>query len=396
MYNIENEEVYLFDLMIIGNGFDIAAGLDTKYENFCEKIKLAHESEDYRNFLNKIDYKYRESKYMSRGLELFYINIHNKRNNFFVNYFRKISKTQWNAVEQEIEDIVKVFDDLLSALRIENIEEDDDDWCDSYLLFKIKGMENVINLFALENINNWFGWEVNLTFFKEEIIITHKNIKREKIMDALTIVKKLKVDTIKQLYNEFIDFTRLFSLYLNVFAHLDECKSKYPIICNRLLIYNYTDTAERILAIGDQPNVIYIHNKFDFCDNVQHEWSTKNIIFGIDDKVELKIRELNCFKKSNQRALYDSDACKLGDLQKNINKTIGVYGHSLNLIDLDSLRFILKENKYLEKLTIFYYDIDAKQDLIQNLKDILTLENYNKLYYSNKIEYIQSDRIKLK
>ena len=83
------------------------------------------------------------------------------------------------------------------------------------------------------------------------------------------------------------------------------------------------------------------------------------------------------------------------DIKSGLIQNIGIYGHSLDLIDLDSLRLLLADNKYLAKLTIFYYDMEAKQSLIQNLKDILTLSEYNSLYYSNRIEFIQSNKIKL-
>ena len=72
---------------------------------------------------------------------------------------------------------------------------------------------------------------------------------------------------------------------------------------------------------------------------------------------------------------------------------IAIIGHSLDLIDEDSLRTIL--TKKYSKYYVYYYNDEAKFNLIYNLRQILGVERYDWSFNNDAIVFINISNLNI-
>lgn len=389
------------NMLVIGNGFDLAHGLPTKYTDFLEFIKVIKQalSKDklsgidwgntdikVQNLLKSNKGKVQENLFSNRQMWKDLIN-----NNIWIKYFQQCNmnkKENWIDFESEISEVIQSVDKDMHNHDIDDV---------------------------IENISNDF------------LMDYHTRRDTKYIVAAQTIQEDLPEGiTYKEIRNRLLDdlnrLIRALEIYLCEYIEKIEIKKKSPDIdaldIDHVLSFNYTHTFLKLYRIvqGDEKNFSnlfdYIHGEVSSSRLLEHN----NMVLGIDEYLpdERRDKEIDfiAFKKFYQR-IYKGTGCKYkewidkiqGDYLEYVHKQVEVdgreknfipdkmqammnrlsaqamksqkcrrhnlyiFGHSLDVTDRDILRdLILNDNVYT---TIFYHSKEAMGQQIANLVKVI-------------------------
>lgn len=353
------------NILIIGNGFDLAHGLPTTYkdfldfittyDNYVKNLEVGVDGQRDLETLEGRDYKF--LKYIidmhqnKNSLSLEFQNLIS--NNCWRNYFdhvdtelERLGKVSWIDFESEISKVIQEFEDIRNTL-LQNKGQDNFDFGD----------------------------------YKRQILFDFY-IKRQP--QSMEDIYDIRQNMIKDL-NRLI---RALEIYLSDFVNNIEVEQRLPDIIDlkidKVLCFNYTNTYERLY--GKKNSLVeydYIHGKAD----INHNVNNCNMVLGIDEYLTEEEQKTNTefiqFKKFFQR-IYKKTGCKFVDwIQEHvlsnkdripINKlNVYIFGHSLDITDGDILSdFILTE---YAKTKVFHYNQDALGKQIANLVKVIGQKN---------------------
>ncbi len=388
------------NILIIGNGFDLAHGLPTTYkdfldfittyDNYVKNLKVGVDGQKDLETLEGKDYEF--LKYI--------IDMHNNKeslssefenlilNNCWRNYFDRIDtelcrkgKIGWIDFESEISKVIQTVESVQK--RIKN----------SYLVSE----------------------ETKLISFEFDVL---KNITSNiKILDEIGTIddKKEEIEKIKErLEDDLNSLIRALEIYLSDFINNLPVKKRLPDIeglkIDKVLSFNYTSTYERIYG-EDNPKIEYdyIHGKAD----INHNIDNCNMVLGVDEYLTGEERDKNTefiqFKKFFQR-IYKKTGCTYVDWLKEYEmNNIGpytsldkedlnvyIFGHSLDVTDEDILRrFILDEYKkalrrdgLIVRTTVFHFNREALGKQIANLVKVIGQDNLISMVHGSSASII--------
>lgn len=336
------------NILVIGNGFDLAHGLQTTYKDFL-------------NFCN-------------RGTELdTIINGENeyskcRKTNLWLNHFT----TKQNELGETWIDLEREIYNVISQQNLQGLSYP------CYLFLTIKNFNfEAINAIISET-HNYF--EVNNRGYM--------------ILDDYQAYISNEKGFIHFLYDQLREFTQLFEKYLREEVLNNLAKSKFQLNLRNqddktrmtVLSFNYTDTCERLYEF--QPPLhshiksVYVHGKVnsnsDFCNLVlgTHSFEIKRN----ENLVSMLPTEYNVFKKHNQRHKYNTiDAYQnfldtLNNPKVCDSPVFHVIGHSLDETDHKILKHVFLANKNA-KIKIYYHNEEAQERLINNITEILGEED---------------------
>lgn len=345
---------------MLGNGFDLHHELLTHYNEFitigkylskkyclftdkkinvyCELKQLADEDEAIKKKL--ILYK---DAYLKTEINCkqYYDFIQSLQSNYWFKYFADIkSRTGWVSLENQIAEFLK---------KIKNKDFSDM----SYFHDLIKQY--------YEYSDNEFKYIKNYVFLKED----NDNI----------------------IFKEYENFVELLKTYLiifvdNVLPNISELycfKNDFLKQCDHIISFNYTDTYKQLY--NSDVNMVYIHGKLD-----------SNIIVGInsdeyDNVGSTDLRFLN-YKKYYQRIInHTFDGLRKLILELELTKSkkqLKVIGHSLDKSDEDIITVIFD---WFDNILIYYYDDEALDRHVKNLKVIFGAKKLSEMTFSQKIVF---------
>lgn len=364
------------NILILGNGFDLAMGRQTSYEDFLSflnSLSSPKKSDFDTEIINGLiqEKKIEKDDYfskISKNLFLKYIN-ENKS---------KLGE-KWSSIE----------------LVISNIAE-------AIAFFKEHGrnanFENESNYTALRYIYK------NLNDFVPRFPQLLAIIGSQKVMD------KCNEEFIKAL-EELTDYLEFYLTYLDKLdfgseQRIVEQDSSLDAIEGlenaKVLTFNYTDTANRLFGISEE-NTHFIHGRIDFA---REKKSINTMVFGIEDK-EDKTKNINpdliSYQKFYQRIIKEtgSDYRKFFENPKDSGKSVDdmnivVFGHSVDPLDKEIFKkcFDLAEERGGKYKFIFnYYDEKAKREIVKNLTIILEKERMISLTAEQKVAFVQCDDV---
>ncbi len=379
------------NILVIGNGFDLAHGLPTRYTDFLEFVKAIKQAlskgklagiewgntdEKVKNFLKSNRWKVQENLFLGKQTWEDLIN-----NNIWIDYFLqkgKHDKENWIDFEIEISNIIRSLDNDMKS----NDESLDDSVCQCSNFF----------------LNNKF------CSFLDEMkpnMSTYRMIRNELLYNLNKLIRALEI-------------------YLTEYVDKIEIQKKSPDIdlleIDHVLSFNYTDTYEKIYGNGKEIEYDYIHGKADSGSTID----SNNMVLGIDEYLPEDRRnkdvEFIAFKKFYQR-IHKGTGCKYKEWADNIynnymkylnyqkklseqsingvctiksfrfsdmksgeqvivsnpskyeKHNLYIFGHSLDVTDRDILRdLILNDNVYT---TIFYVNKDVMGQQIANLVKVI-------------------------
>ncbi len=369
------------DILIIGNGFDIAHKLPTKYTDFLdflENVRILKEEmplnleqfsdktdENVQQYLfnsdsNHLDINPKHEKYITEMYEL-------SKDNLWIKWFnqeRKINKTlgkYWIDFEAEISKIIQKIESTL--LELSPIEEHISYYNELQTnLYKYPIFDSFINKFY----DKYKSDEIN--------------------MERIT----------KKLRNNLNDLIRCFEIYLEDFVkNIDISQLSldiYNLNVDKILTFNYTNTYQKLYDIDVE--CAHIHGKADINNSIESD----NMVLGIDDYLNEDEKFTNTnfieFKKYYQRLIKGTNCDYkkwLDETQKtNENKqtknepkhNVYIFGHSLASTDRDILLDFIENKK--TTTTIYYNNISQYSDQICNLVHLIGPDKLNEWVHQAK------------
>lgn len=336
------------NILIVGNGFDLAHGLPTKYKdflNFCRRV------EEIWRFGN------REQSKMQQN-----------------NSFKKTWLDNWDTVESVKNSIMTAFEKKLVMLEW-RIELDIDFESEiRYILQRIDEKTNNLN----DKISEIF----------EEI---HKeNDAKINLFKKYFDQRKVKKDSLRAFRQvAYIDLERIIralELYLGKYVDEIEIDTRIPEIerakPDYVINFNYTNTYERVY---NNVEVFHIHGA---CD-IARPFEENNMVLGIDEYWDIDERDshtnFTIFKKFAQRIqkhtgienykylneinrFYEENKERwAGNIDMNTTHPVGVsnvyiFGHSLDITDKDILSGFIGADS--TSVIVYCYDKGVEGELI--------------------------------
>lgn len=377
------------NVLIIGNGFDIAHELPTQYMAFLDFITLVDGLESYHGTINLFKTEGLNKKYANLDIDV-------------QKYFDDLLDEKTN----KLKNVNQIWDEMKADSnkvdRIINIEE----------MIKCSKDNIWIKWFCEKaNINpNWIDFEAEISrvvqkFEKLQITVfqAQKGINTNELDDfdskLIALFTNHKIPIKELTDNHFAKFKKrmlddLNSLIRCFEIYLEDCVKKidkkllstdiYDLKVDKLLSFNYTDTYQRLYECNHRNiEYDYIHGKANIDSSIEN-----NMVLGIDDYLTGAERFSNTdfieFKKFYQR-LHKKTGCTYKRWIEKINSgkidnnNVYIYGHSLAMTDKDVLsEFILNEKT---KVTIFYYSKEQYSQQIINLVHMIGPDKLNDMVY---------------
>ena len=399
--------------LVIGNGFDLAHGLPTQYNDFmsffqlCEIIieRKNHEEnttlkdikKDYSDLWEKIKGHMQILLQEIDGKEG---NINSVVPNFIEEYYRNGKRNCWyeyykallngdkkllgsnifisgdnwvdfekeifrviNKIEREqtVEDAVNSGQNIINRVDLEDFIDDD------------KGGKGLINYMLRGNMV-CYHMDRFIKYLRKELDVfinfMDEYIRLVEFMDGPVRIEDFKDD-----YGKDIVFDCVIS-----FNYSDIFSKKYQIFINRGDNINNNDKIDFIHGKAGEPHLEYV----------------SNLVLGCEDTLQglEASKDTRCayFKKYMQREVKNT-AKKYTNFYVGsvpMKNTAYFFGHSLDVNDGDIIREVIKNNN---RIVIYYYDYDACIQQTQNLIKILGKEKYlaekwkfeNRAMINNKI-----------
>lgn len=357
------------NILVIGNGFDIAHGLPTGYKDFLKFISIFQrlsansgfspscESEKRMlAFLNKI--KEQSFAQEQRALDIWTEIGELVDNNAWLSYFQEIEVSgRWIDFEKEISRVIQALDSARKLIG-EKVRHGD----------KRPSME----AWQYNALRPIFGYEAE----------NHRTTYFE--LKAFTYRKE-------QLLKDLNRLTRCLEIYLSEYINNLPIAYALPDIqglnVDKVLSFNYTDTFRRVYNADGQKKIDYdfIHGRASSKSNLQ----ACNLVIGIDEYLQGQDKDLDNeyieFKKFYQRifkgtgnaytnwllanATYEAVPFQINKAQYYPQINVYFYGHSLDVTDKDILKQLLTSEWVTA--TIFYHSKDALGSQIANLVKVI-------------------------
>lgn len=360
------------NILIIGNGFDLAHGLPTKYEHFlkyvdafkrfedsCRKKSIKDiwqtATEEDQSFLIEFSNLYETKRKLYEEIDTLVTA------NIWIDHFWEIYKNRsvagndgWIDFESEISKIIQTLD----AAR-------------STILNQIKQ-----------------GHELGVMAPQQSNILSPILKKLKKSSDCITFDD---IEVIKTaLLTDLNKLTRCLEIYLINYVEKKDLDFRLPDVekldVQYVLSFNYTHTYQEFYHKdkNEEIHYDYIHGETRCESNIDN----CNLILGIDEYLvgdaKDKENEFIQFKKFYQR-IYKMTGCKYVDWINSLEQlwlrygsrdathNIYIIGHSLDITDKDILSSLI--NLENVKTTIFYHSQAALGSQINNLVKVLGEDN---------------------
>lgn len=341
------------DILILGNGFDLAHGLKTRYTDFLNYC------------VNQLK---RPCVYIPS--DPFFTNMWIRH---FLNVQQQLGNT-WIDLEKEIYNVIKHISNF-PFMNSQNCHKS----------FFIGFNDSSFSFYKFDKYISNYSMEygtLNREYYRRD---EHNWINYHICFSSTRGI-------INFLYDQLREFTILFKKYLldEVLMHLEE-KSKFQLSLKSIgvkegskdvyvLSFNYTDTCKRLYEkkfntycdINIKP--VYVHGKAEMDKN--------NLVLGthsfynyLPNPINENISaNFNMFKKHNQRHKYGTIE-PYQDLLRKIqqSKTTSVFhiiGHSLDGTDHNILKHIFLANTD-SIINIYYHDEEAQERLIHKIDYII-------------------------
>lgn len=358
------------NILLVGNGFDLAHELPTKYEHFLFILK------NWSEFQQKIE-QFKSGKEIEKE-DIFYtyfvgiktLNDTNLeqldiiiKNNSWIKYFCQCEAEidGWIDFEKEIYPVIDLFEFIFNCeynIGIPGQAENRN----AYIkrdLFSTKRIRTAILW------TRYIGKSQGGSFFvRAEFTSKQYGILKKKIIQSLR--------------DEFDGFIKAFEIYLYEFVYKREgikiLRQIKKIGINKVISFNYTHT-EELYGIQDN-NVHHIHGMI----RTDLDVGNSNIVMGLNEQREQNI-DFIYFVKYFQRIQKATgvgykefvDKYDINSLGRKYREEfeLYIYGHSLDETDEDILKFVIG-------------DIDEKGDMIFKPKKIIVFF-YDSTDYEQKV-----------
>ena len=354
------------NILLVGNGFDLAHGLPTKYTDFLEFVKVIkalqsrEDLDDFMEIKAFIDEYYFLNAYITADVcECF--------------------KDRWGTKTEKINELQTLIDDNF--------------WLEYFLECPIYQKENWIDFESeISKIIRSIDDDVNGGDFSGQILkltneylgdyYLHRGIKKNRFGEWEGICNITYQELRDVLLRDLNRLIRILEIYLYSFVEGIPCNGILPdiqdVCFDKVLSFNYTDTYRRKYDKQKWAEYDFIHGKID----AAHTVVSNNMVLGIDEYLPDERKntdvEFIAFKKYYQR-IYKETGCHYKkwieaiEAETSIDHfkqhSLYIFGHSLDVTDKDVLRDLILHNNINTK--IFYFNKNDFGTKIANLVKII-------------------------
>lgn len=145
--------------------------------------------------------------------------------------------------------------------------------------------------------------------------------------------------------------------------------------------YNYTNVAEKIFK-QKNPNIDirYINGSLHVKDEVKLDEIDTNIVVGYSNLEEIKVtKEQYPFEKKSRRILKNTEFIDIDSIINEELFDLTIIGHSCGIADSDILKPLLS-SEYLKSAVILCHTVDDLFSIFNNLKKMLDKDQFNQLF----------------
>lgn len=410
------------NILVLGNGFDLAHELPTKYTDFLKFVEVIKqvmevnsandwESIDWKNInfqikefiINDTDISVRDNLFCHKDMWKGLLN-----DNIWIEYFLNCDmyqKENWIDFESEISRVIQSIDKDMREYGIgENtiVRKITNSFLAEYFLEDLEAKEQARDEAGYSSIAESAMSVSEQAEYIEKYREEHPVESQKEMISYKCLIARLEQDL-----NKLI---RALEIYLADYVGNIGIEVVAPDIqsikIDKVLSFNYTDTFNRLYGEEKDIKYDYIHGEADIDNTIE----TNNMVLGIDeylsDDRKDKDIEFIAFKKFYQRIHkqtgsiykewvdeikeeYDDYLWRKNNVcSENVNGTpfqkylpvgrcrekcvfhqLYIFGHSLDITDKDILRdLILNDNVYT---TIFYLNKDVMGQQIANLVKVI-------------------------
>ena len=387
--------------LVVGNGFDLAHNLPTKYSDFLYFLVLCIDcASDWENWISyDTQNNYRLEK------SAFYNILHNPLNKVAV---KDIFDENIDLIKQTLQsELIKNFlnNDLLKYFICVYASKLDLNYDFQWIDVEDELMNFVIDFNKTNNISVRSIIYLNIIYQEREKIIL-KNFYCKDIARYLKTLSNIPADKVKSKVFEYIfrqleQFSALLKFYLqlimNKFHKENKLYFKFSsdvddhFYFSHIISFNYTNTSK---IYNPDAKIYYVNGSLKY----------DNIILGFENPFSSASQEycddnVHLFFKNVQRILYDfkykhnrwfeskKNDFYLEDIGKKGNdnlREVYMVGHSLTLSDKFILLDIIEQS---DKITIYYFNDNDKKSKITNLYKILGDEKFYKYVNNNSAKH---------
>lgn len=345
------------NVLVIGNGFDLAHKLKTKYDDFIQYIRAAEEDD---SFIPKQE----DREFIRKCIET------NGFLNYFLDYTNEVPG--WVDLEKLIKDVVDYF-----GIFFEN--------CDNFV--------NARNSIELDTMNNRMPnqmvrvidciYKFNL-FNREDSrgYIFSKRMDPIYYTNSYGLNKRELLKFLKKQLNDVIELLQRYLIYATEnLDKIDKIQQIADINPRYVISFNYTYTYKRY-GIKDE-DVFHVHGRL----------LKDNMVLGFNDENPEDL-DFVYFKKYFQRIQkltgYINEA-RLIDRNNVLspNPIVHFYGHSMDKTDGD---IIVKLKSLARGFVIYTYDQEDYEQKVINLIDVFKKEEATKMIQTGFIKFVQCEQ----
>lgn len=373
------------NILVIGNGFDIAHNLPTTYSDFMEFIIRIEHTMKWHGERNKF-----EDTHMKEYNAEEYIKDYIKKA-----FDERIISTSENSTNNNPL-IQEMYDSITNNVWFEYLKN-------IYQEKKIRGInwidfESEIS-YVIENLDRHQG-NIYMPIDPPKIFEDYKTQKFMMFYDNITEINSINKEY-RQTYKDLIDntykdlrrFVRCMEIYFlecveSVDVHIESQDIK-SINIDKVLSFNYTHIYEKVYGINEKQDIHYIHG-----ETTQNAIIGNNMVLGIDEYRDNYERSLhtnyNIYKKFTQRVINET-GFKHREWIKSMKQNyyimkkyptmdgkeiniVYIFGHSLDITDKEIIKDLIDFDGV--KTIVFYHDKQQQTQQIANLVKMLGQEKF--------------------
>jgi len=377
-------------ILILGNGFDIAMGRKTKYEEFIEFTNDLSSRKKYIVNFRKFIKPYKKIK------------LSNYKDNLYLKFINENKDTlgeNWSNLEIMISQLVGGM-----IYFKEN----------SKVFFECYGLANESEFDnRLLDISNYNAKRYLVKIAEEKNnTLAFDNNEKELLIEALNNIFIKELDLLIELLEIYLSYLDYLDFEVRKIEVRPTALDAVSVLSNSsVLNFNYTNTSSHLFGTFEE-KTHFIHGRIDL-DRQPNRINT--MVFGIEDKENDVNSDLIPYQKYYQRVVketgnkFEEFFIKRNYTVKNtsvlgravptrvpVSKNIIIFGHSVDPLDKEIFQkcFALAESaengKYDYRFIFTYYDDAAKRSIVKNLAIILGKEKLVELTGKRNV-FVKSD-----
>jgi conserved hypothetical protein len=378
-------------ILILGNGFDIAMGRKTKYEEFIEFTNDLSSRKKYIVNFRKFIKPYKKIK------------LSNYKDNLYLKFINENKDTlgeNWSNLEIMISQLVGGM-----IYFKEN----------SKVFFECYGLANESEFDnRLLDISNYNAKRYLVKIAEEKNnTLAFDNNEKELLIEALNNIFIKELDLLIELLEIYLSYLDYLDFEVRKIEVRPTALDAVSVLSNSsVLNFNYTNTSSHLFGTFEE-KTHFIHGRIDL-DRQPNRINT--MVFGIEDKENDVNSDLIPYQKYYQRVVketgnkFEEFFIKRNYTVKNtsvlgravptrvpVSKNIIIFGHSVDPLDKEIFQkcFALAESaengKYDYRFIFTYYDDAAKRSIVKNLAIILGKEKLVELTGKRNVVFVKSD-----